>query len=274
MWQSMQRWCSVATVLVVLAGLWACAGQPAATATVAATTATASASPVLRVGLSPDYPPMAYREDGQLKGLEVELASAVAAHMGMQAELVPMPWAELLPALMRGDIDVVMSGMTITPERAGLVAFSDSYMSLGQMAIIRIRDAGRFRTPLQALDAGAKVGFVQGTTGEAFIEATPGVKARQAYASVEQGLKALASGAIDMFIHDAPTSWDLAVSPWADSLISLYRPLTKEELGWAVRKDDTQRRDALNAALRSLRESGRLEAMQYRWIPVQIHLEE
>lgn len=256
-------------LLVVL--VTACAGTPDASLE---SPVGAGANKVLRVGLSPDYPPMAYTEDGIIKGMEVELASEVAAHMGMQERLVPMPWAELVPALLRGDIDVVMSGMTITAERAGLVAFSDSYMTLGQMAIIRIRDAGRFRTPMQALESGAKVGFVEGTTGQAFVDGTPVVKGKQGFASVEQGLTALNDGGIDIFIHDAPTSWDLAVSPWADTLISLFRPLTTESLAWAVRKDDKVLLRGLNEALAGLKASGKLESMQYRWIPVQIHLED
>ena len=236
--------------------------------------APALAQKTLRVGLSPDYPPMAYTEDGAIKGMEVEFASHVASAMGMQEELVPMPWAELIPALLRGDVDVVMSGMTVTPERAELVAFSDAYMTLGQMAIIRIRDAGRFRTPMQALESGAKVGFVNGTTGESFVMGTPVVQSKQGFVTVEQGLSALNDGGIDVFIHDAPTSWDLAVSPWADTLISLFRPLTTESLAWAVRKEDKVLLQGLNQSLADLRASGKLESMQYRWIPVQIHLEE
>lgn len=227
----------------------------------------------LRVGLSPDYPPMAYVEDGVIKGMEVELAMEVAADMGKTMELVPMPWAELLPALMRGDVDVVMSGMTVTDERKQLVAFSEPYMTLGQMAIIRIRDAGRFRTPMQALESGARVGYINDTTGQAFVDNTPVVKSRQGYASVELALTALSEGQIDVFIHDAPTSWDLAVSPWADNLISLYRPLTQESLAWAVRKDDAALLAKLNAALAKLKASGKLESMTFRWIPVQVELE-
>lgn len=262
------RYLKAASLLLALTWLVACSSAP----DTATTAARPAATKMLRVGMSPDYPPMAYVEDGVIKGMEVELAGVVAAHMGMTEEIVPMPWNELIPALLRGDVDVIMSGMTVTEGRSELVAFSDSYMTLGQMAIIRIRDAGRFRTPMQALESGARVGFVNDTTGQAFVDGTSVIRFKQGYATAEQGLDALNKGQIDIFIHDAPTSWDLAVSPWADTLISMYRPLTEESLAWAVRQDDKALLEGLNETLAGLKASGRLESMQYRWIPVQVYL--
>lgn len=259
--------------LVVLSLLWlvACAGTPQDKQAVAARPA---AQKVLRVGLSPDYPPLAWQEEGQIRGFEVDMANEVASHLGMKVQLVPVHAPQLIPALLRGDIDVIMSGMAITPEREARVAFSDSYMQIGQMAIIRVRDAGRFRTPAQVLESGAMVGFIENTSGATFVNGTQGIRRKHGYVRVQEALEALQRGEIDVFIHDAPTSWDIAVSSWADTLMSLYRPLTRESLAWAVRPDDKALLEGMNRTLKELRDSGKLEMLMYRWIPVQVQLEE
>lgn len=232
----------------------------------------AKAAPLLRVGLAPEYPPLVYREAGLLKGLEVELAGHVGEALGREVALVPMLAGQLIPALLRGDIDIIMSGLTITPERQQQVAFADPYLQTGQMAIIRVRDAGRFRLPMQALASGASVAYVYGSPGEAFVEGTALISAKRGYARVQEALEALQRREVDIFIHDATTSWDLAVSEWADTLMSLHRPLTRESLAWAVHPEDRALLAAVNQALQSLRSSGRLEMAQYHWIPVQIEL--
>jgi polar amino acid transport system substrate-binding protein len=78
------------------------------------------ASGVLRIGLSGDQPPLNMRNKaGELIGFEVDLAEALATSMGIDTQLVTMPFAALLPALEAGDIDLIISGMTITAERNG-----------------------------------------------------------------------------------------------------------------------------------------------------------
>jgi ABC-type amino acid transport substrate-binding protein len=55
-------------------------------------------------------------------------------------------------------------------------------------------------------------------------------------------------------------------------MLSLYRPLTREQLAWAVRKDNTFLLKQLNAALAELRQNGRLSAIQNYWIPVTVQV--
>ena len=78
--------------------------------------------------------------------------------------------------------------------------------------------------------------------------------------------------AIDMYIHDAPTSWQLANGMENDDLISLYSPLTEEVLAWAVRKDDGVLVSELNRALRLMRANGSLQYILNRWIPVTVEV--
>ena len=71
----------------------------------------------LKVGMSADYPPLAYLQDGHIVGIEADSAKAVGAIIDQEMTLVNMPFEQLIPALQAGDVDVIMSGMRVTPER-------------------------------------------------------------------------------------------------------------------------------------------------------------
>src|SRR5262245_15025232 len=74
-------------------------------------------NPSLRVGLAPDSPPVVFRQGPQIVGLEPDMARALAEALGRPLEFVPYEWDNLIPALLAGRIDVIMSGMTVTPAR-------------------------------------------------------------------------------------------------------------------------------------------------------------
>ncbi|MDX1815067.1 MAG: transporter substrate-binding domain-containing protein, partial [Thermodesulfobacteriota bacterium] len=72
----------------------------------------------LVVGTSGDQPPLnATTRDGKIIGLEADISSLMASAMGVKLTLSKMPFAQLLPALHEGKIDLILSGMTITPQR-------------------------------------------------------------------------------------------------------------------------------------------------------------
>ena len=92
------------------------------------------------------------------------------------------------------------------------------------------------------------------------------------HTSPEQAFAALRASDIDVFIHDAPTSWRIANSGKDSDLFSLYRLLTHEQLAWAVRKDDQALLQQLNKARNALERSGKLQAIQDFWIPVKVEV--
>jgi ABC-type amino acid transport substrate-binding protein len=230
-----------------------------------------SAEP-LRVAQSPDYQPLIFKEDGKRVGIEVENAREVAKILGRKLQIVEMPMQEFIPALQSGRVDVVMSGFSVTSERQQQVAFAQPFMEIGQMAIIRTDDAARFAQPRGLYRPGVRIGVEPGTTGDAyvrenFIEATI-----QRYADPADAFAALQARAVDVYIHDAPTSWGLASLREYQDLMSLYRPLTSESLAWAVRKDNVMLLGQLNFALEQLQANGRLRAIQNYWIPIQVQV--
>ena len=227
---------------------------------------------VLRVGVTPNYPPLVELQDGRLAGIEIDLAHEVGKDLNKRMDFVEMPWEKLIPALVGGDIDVIMSGMSITAEREKKIAFTEPYLHIGQMAITRIDEIQKLGSLSDLLNAPITVGFEAGTTGETFVLENMHNAKPRSMASIDAGIAALRSHEIDAFIHDAPTAWRIGSDPAYHDLIGLYWPLTDENLGWGVRLSDQGLREALNEQISIMRKDGRLASITRKWIKVRVEV--
>jgi ABC-type amino acid transport substrate-binding protein len=226
--------------------------------------------PALRIGVSPNYPPMAFERDGEIVGVEADLARIVGDALGRRVVFERHPFTDLLDVLVRGDVDVVMSGMSVTPERSARVRFTQSYMQVGQLALIRTSDIARFGRTQLIRRPGVRIGYQRGTTGERFVATELSLARSFAFEDIDSGVRSLRAGRIDYFVHDAPTIWRLAGDPRSRDLQGLYHPLTEEHLAWAVRQGDTKLHALLDATLEHLKREGRIEPIVDRWIPVRV----
>ncbi len=231
-----------------------------------------AAAEALRVGLSADYPPLHFRQDGRIVGIEVDNSRAVGEFLGRRVELVELPFERLIPALLDGQIDVIMSGMSVTSERARQVTFTDPYLRVGQMAIMHRDKVGRFSQPWAVYREGVRIGVEPGTTGASFAERELKDAVVSYFPDPASAFEGLRKDRIDLYIHDAPTSWQLATGTENDDLLSLYAPLTEEMLAWAVRPADTELALELNRALGTMKSNGTLQYILNRWIPVKIEV--
>lgn len=248
------------SMLVCLAGLvlLACAGPGG------------SRGRALHVGVAPDYPPVVFEQDGEIVGIEADLAHGLGDRLGRRIVFERFAERELLEALERGEVDVVMSGLSITPERAERVRFTLPYMQAGQLALIRSADLARFGRIHTLRRSGARVGYVQGTTGERFVATELARATSFGFDDVDSGVRSLRAGRIDFFVHDAPTIWRIAGDPQQRDLHGLYQLLTQEELAWAVRRDDAELKALLDTTLEQWQREGGIESIIDRWIPVRV----
>lgn len=226
----------------------------------------------LKVGVSADYPPMVFKQEGRIVGIEADNARAIGAIIGQEMTLVDMPFEKLIPALQAGEIDVIMSGMSVTAQRSEQVRFTDSLMGVGQMAIMSTDKVGHFSQPWALYSKGVRIGVEPGTTGADYVANELNEAEVTFFKDSAAAFVGLRSDEIDLYIHDAPTSWQLATSTENSDLISLYKPLTQEELAWAVRKDDEPLAARLNDALLTLKRNGTLAYIFNRWIPVTVEV--
>ena len=102
----------------------------------------------LRFGLTADYPPFALHDAaGRLTGADVEAARRVAATLGRHAEFVETTWTTLAADFTAGRFDILIGGITVTPERAALGTYSRVFMRDGKRPLVRCGDEQRYTTP-------------------------------------------------------------------------------------------------------------------------------
>lgn len=229
-----------------------------------------SARNAVVVGVSPDYPPVIFESDGEIVGIEADLAHLVGDTLDRPIVFKRYPFPGLIEALERGDVDVIMSGLSITPERSQRVRFTRPYLQVGQLALIRSSDIARFGRIQVIRRRGVRVGYVHGTTGEQFVALELTQSQSFSFEDIDAGVRSLRAGRIDYFVHDAPTIWRLAGDPTNRDLQGLYHPLTEEQLAWAVRPGNESLLALLDSALADWQRKGLIEPIVDRWIPLRV----
>jgi ABC-type amino acid transport substrate-binding protein len=225
---------------------------------------------VLRVAISSDNPPLAYAVDAKAVGIEVDLSRLLQAELGVSLQLQLMPAADVISALERGDVDIAMAGLVISPELERRVEFVQPYLHSGEMAIIRTDDVMRFRGPAALLQDGIKVGSVAGSAGADYVKTTMNHPVATSCASADECLHALLAKRIDLFVGSPAVSWRLATASEYGALMSFYRPLTEEYFAWAVAKNNAPLRERLGTALQHMQQMQMFGHILDRWIPVRV----
>jgi ABC-type amino acid transport substrate-binding protein len=228
---------------------------------------------VLKVGISTGYPPLAFEKDGKIVGIEADYAELLGKYLNKKVKIIKIEWKDSVAALNSGKVDVIMSGASITDERKEKVLFSKPYMHIGQMAIIREGDLGRYGRPVDVFVKDLNVGYVKGTTGEKYAKRFLETATLFSFDTQKDAIYALKKKAIDYFIYDAPSVWQITNDPKQRvGLAGLYRPLTEEALAWAVKKDNIKLKEELDKALDEMKKSGELDKIQNKWIKVRVKI--
>jgi len=226
------------------------------------------ASGELRAGLSASQPPFNMKnKSGEIVGLDVDIVRALAQAMGVKLRLVEKPFADLLPALEKGDdVDLVISGLTITPERNAKVAFAGPYFISGKAVLSRsqaISDAA----DVAALNvAGRTYVALAGSTSEAFVrENLPRAKVVPA-PDYDAGVRMVIDGKADGMVADLLICM---LSVWRNPNAALSTskvPLTAEPLGIALPADDPLFVNLVQNYLTTLEYTGLLAQFKTRWL--------
>ena len=223
---------------------------------------------VLRVGVSTNAPPLIFRQNERITGLEADFARELATYLGKSLHFVELKWEKQVTALLDNQIDIIMSGMTKTALREARVSFSTPYFRSGQMALIRMKDAASFRTGFYSIKDDVAIGAVKDTTGEFFVLEQFGDNKTVSFSKSTDAVEALIKGEIDIFIHDAPVIMYLGSENETRRVTPVYSLFTEEYLAWAVRKDDSELLEAANAFLQEIHKNGQLKQLIRRWIPL------
>jgi len=225
----------------------------------------------LRVGVTPNYPPVIFKMNEQITGLEADLARRLAQELGRPAEFVEISWEKQIPTLLEGKTDIIMSGMTITQARKVRITFSQPYLTSGLMIAFAAENASKYVSLKAIMESFPDVGFVAGTTGEIYARNTFREGNRMVpVKSASEAALALKNRRIDIFVYDAPAiAW--IVSENEADLKLLPELLNIEYLGWGLRQNDKELLGKVNAVLSKWKSDGTLKETILKWLPYWKH---
>ena len=209
------------------------------------------------------YAPFEFSQGEKLTGFDVELVRAIAQQLGLKAEFKATPFDTIIASLAAGNCDLVASATTITEERRQKVAFSAPYFDADQSLLIRVGEAGKYKTLADL--KGRKIGVQSGTTGETYAKAhKPEGATIKDFPGAEDLFNALTSGDIDAVLQDFPVN-KYRVLQGADKFAVTETFKTGEQYGFAMTKDNPRLVEAVDAALAGLRSSGGYDTVYKAW---------
>jgi polar amino acid transport system substrate-binding protein len=218
----------------------------------------------VRVGMDLSYPPFeTIGPDGRPAGISVDLAGALGAALGRPVQIENMPFTGLIPALQSGKIDLIISSMTATAERARAVAFSKPYLTTGLAALVP--DAST-APDLASLDQpGRTIVVRQGTTGEVFARANVQKASILTLEKENACVLEVTQGKADAFIYDQMSVFQNA-KRHPGKVRALLAPLQKESWAIALRPSDTELLAEVNAFLDKFRAEGGFRNLAARYL--------
>ncbi|MCK0513416.1 basic amino acid ABC transporter substrate-binding protein [Anaerobiospirillum sp. NML120448] len=232
----------------------------------AAALSTQAFAETLKVGTHPTFAPFEFSDqDGNVIGFDLDVIKAIAKANGDEIQIESMPFDGLIPSLLTGNIDVIISGMTITDARKKRVLFTDGYYDSNLSYLIK-KDKADVYTSAEALK-GKTVCVQIGTTGHAFADTiTPGnVKALN---NESDAILELSNGGCEAVINDRPVNLYYLKKSNLDTLVDVVDPKFKENVdsfGIAVRKGNNELLEKLNKGLKDLQASGELDKIHIKW---------
>ena len=218
----------------------------------------------VRIGVRNDNPPMSFIDDnGEWVGFDVELANALAAEMGVEAELVVVDGTTRISFLEEGRVDMSVASMNHTRSRDDAIDFSITYFWDNQSFMVR---TGEYESIEDLF--GKRIGANAGSSAIASWEAYSAAAGAPAPEIVEfddklVAMQALRDGAIEGYTEDNITMLTLADGD--PNLVLLPGGHNPVQFGVGVPINDSQWRDAVNYALQELWKDGTYQEMYDRW---------
>ncbi len=239
------------------------------------TTSSTSTSPVLDriqqrgelvVGTMGNMPPLNMTaKDGEIFGFEPDLAGRLAAAMNVKVKFVTKPFNELLPALQNGEVDMVISGMTITPERNLKVAFVGPYFISGKAFLTKIKTVAYAKEAEDANNPNTKIVTLKDSTSQAFAEKYLDKTTLFTTGTYDEAVDMVLQDKVQAMIADYPICVVSVFRYPEAGLLSVVTQLTYEPIGIAIPANDPLLMNWTRNTLNSIEGSGMLDELKLKW---------
>ncbi len=221
----------------------------------------------LIVGTAASMPPLNMTtKDGKIIGIEPDIATFIAGGMGVRLTLKPMAFHELLPALEAGEVDLVMSNMTITGKRNLKVAFVGPYFISGKsiltkdIAYASIENGSDLNKPEISLAA------LKGSTSQQVVETLLPKAKLVTTNTYDEAVKLVIDRKVSALVADYPICLISTFRYPEEELSTMLKPFTFEPIGIAAPANDPLLVNWLNNFLISFKGSGELKRVTDYWL--------
>jgi len=241
----------------------------------AAAPAPASQWPELRIAIDATYKPFTYKtEAGEPAGFDVDVAKALCDELKSKCVFVEQAWDGMIPGLQAKKYDAIISSMSITEERKQAVDFTGKYYNTPSCVVVKSAlnlgaEAANFK--------GKKIGVLKASTQEKYAmgELQPAGATIVPYDAQDQVYLDIKSGRLDGTVADVvevnggflstPDGKDYACA--GERVPVEFEKYFGAGAGVAIRKEDTALRDALDAGIKAIRDSGKWKEIAEKHVP-------
>lgn len=222
-----------------------------------------AANPVLKVGTDAAFPPFEYQDEktGAFQGFDMDLIRAIGKQMGMDVQIINTAWDGIIPGLITGNYNCIISAMTITEERSKVVNFSNPYFNAGQV-IVTPKSNTTIKTTADLV--GKAVSVQIGTTGDLAASEIKGVTVKR-FNLAPEAIQELRNGGVVACVIDLAVAAEFAAE-FKD--LKYGDTFTEELYGIAIAKNNADLLKKVNAALAALKASGEYGAIYDKWFAV------
>jgi polar amino acid transport system substrate-binding protein len=221
----------------------------------------------LRVATSGTQPPFnAVSREGQLIGLEVDLARLLAEAIGVDLSLTSMPFPDLLPALQAGKVDMVLSGISITAERSRDFAFVGPYLLSGKSVLTDSRTLTGMKTPRDLDKPELTLVALENSTSQSYLARVAPRAKLVTTRDYDTAIQMVISGAATALVADMPVCILAVLRHPNEDLGTLSNPFTVEPVGIALSPSDARFQNLVENYLEAIERTGILEELRKRWL--------
>ena len=224
----------------------------------------------ITVSLNRGYPPFAMEKDGQIFGLDVDLANLLADYLDVKVKFIqPKTFDLQIPQLLAGESDIVIAAMTRTVERGLKVNFTDPYFEVSQAALVRrdLLPAGADSYFYLPEIEGLRLGVKADTTHEKFALQLFSTNSIKPYPTAAAAAEALIKGDVDAMVADSPfvRVWRSTHLEHYQKIAALLTPVTREYYAFAIRPGDPGFLNWLNLFIDQIKNDGTLDLLTYEY---------
>lgn len=214
----------------------------------------------LTLGTSADFPPYEFHKviDGKdtIVGFDIDIAKDIASSMGAELVIKDLPFDSLLNELSSGRVDMVISGLSPTPERAKAVGLSDIYYKAEQAVVVREADKNKFST-MDSLK-GAKIGIQTGSIQEDIAKGIEGAKLTS-LAKISDIVLQLQSNRVDASIMEGPVAKSFVQNVKGLAITDAKPEVEDDGYVIGVKKGNDDLLKQINNKLAELKSSGKID---------------